>query len=461
MQRNMRGSSGALAAVLALLASDAARAATYFVATDGNDAGAGTLAQPFASLAKAQQAAGAGDTVYLRGGTYTNFNVAATDATYQYVVNFTKSDIRYLAYPGDPRPVLDFKNIAPTTLRVCAIQVTGSGNTFQGIDVTGVRAGTLKQADNWRISGSGNTLRQIVTRDDQGNGIYLRGNASNNLIENCDSYNLVGVNGLSAGNTDGFGAHSSGSGNVFRGSRAWGNSDDGFDCISNDGGGVTFDHCWAYDNGRLDGNKTGFKIGGFGASGGSFPDPPPVHTVTFCLSADNGANGFYANHHPGQAANWYNNTAYSNSGANFNMLEAIDTSPENSSVPGTREIMHNNLAYVGTGVSNLNQTGDKVSHNWFTLPVTVNDADFQSLDASQMTLPRKPDGSLPDITFMHLKPGSDLIDAGRDVGLPFNNAAPDLGAFEVPEPSGAGAIFLLLSTFAARRRRDRGRRDAI
>ena len=56
----------------------------------------------------------------------------------------------------------------------------------------------------------------------------------------------------------------------------------------------------------------------------AFPNPPPVHTVEFCLSADNGANGFYANHQPGQAANWYNNTAYNNHG-NFNMLEAIDT----------------------------------------------------------------------------------------------------------------------------------------
>src|SRR4029077_6383954 len=165
--------------------------------------------------------------------------------------------------------------VVPTTLRVCAIQVTGSNNTFQGFDVTGVLAGTLKQADNWRISGSGNTLRQIVTRNDQGNGLYLLSHASNNLIVNCDSYNLVGVNGISAGNTDVFGVPPAASVNVFRGDRAWGNSDDGFDCISNTGGGVTFDHCWAYDNGRLDGDKNGFKIGGFGHTRRRFPTPPP------------------------------------------------------------------------------------------------------------------------------------------------------------------------------------------
>ena len=115
--------------------------------------------------------------------------------------------------------------------------------------------------------------------------------------------------------------------------------------------------------------------------------------------------------------------------------------------------MHNNLAYVGTGTSNLNESGSMVSNNWFTLPVTVSAADFQSLDASQMTLPRKADGSLPDITFMHLTSGSDLIDAGLNVGLPYNGAAPDLGAFEVPEPSSAVAgIFMLLVRFVRRRR---------
>ena len=335
---------------------------------------------------------------------------------------------------------------------MCGIQVTGSNNTFQGIDLTGITAGTQKQCDNWRVAGNGNTFRQIVNRDDQANGIYLLSHASNNLIVNCDSSNLVGVNGISAGNTDGFGCHSAGSGNVFRGDRSWGNSDDGYDCINNTGGGVTFDHCWAYDNGRLDGNKNGFKVGGFGNTGGPFPNPPPVHTVEFCLSANNGANGFYANHQPGQAANWYNNTAYNDHG-DFNMLEAIDTTPANSSVPGTREIMHNNLAYVGTTISQFNESGSMVSDNSFTLPLTVNAADFLSLDASQMTLPRNADGSLPDITFMHLAPGSDLIDAGQNVGLPYQGAAPDLGAFEVPEPTATAGIIMFLATFVMRRRR--------
>ncbi|MFQ6036902.1 MAG: ankyrin repeat domain-containing protein [Sedimentisphaerales bacterium] len=47
-----------------------------------------------------------------------------------------------------------------------------------------------------------------------------------------------------------------------------------------------------------------------------------------------------------------------------------------------------------------------------------------------MTGQRNPDGSLPESDFLRLAPGSDAIDAGTDVGLPFVGKAPDLGAFE-------------------------------
>ena len=47
-----------------------------------------------------------------------------------------------------------------------------------------------------------------------------------------------------------------------------------------------------------------------------------------------------------------------------------------------------------------------------------------------MTAPRKPNGSLPDIRYLHLSATSDLIDKGVDIGMPFNGSGPDIGAFE-------------------------------
>jgi hypothetical protein len=52
---------------------------------------------------------------------------------------------------------------------------------------------------------------------------------------------------------------------------------------------------------------------------------------------------------------------------------------------------------------------------------------------------RQADGSLPDITSFKLVGGSDLINAGTNVGLPFNGAAPDLGAFETSGGSSSSA----------------------
>ena len=49
---------------------EAPSGATYHVATDGNDRNGGTLASPFASFDHAIDVAEAGDTVYVRGGTY-------------------------------------------------------------------------------------------------------------------------------------------------------------------------------------------------------------------------------------------------------------------------------------------------------------------------------------------------------------------------------------------------------
>ena len=51
--------------------------------------------------------------------------------------------------------------------------------------------------------------------------------------------------------------------------------------------------------------------------------------------------------------------------------------------------------------------------------------------------PRQADGSLPSIDFLKLASGSHLVDAGVDVGLPFNGAAPDLGWFESGTPAPA------------------------
>ncbi len=425
--------------MLCLWPGSSALSATWFLAANGLDSNTGSSNSPFATIMHAQLAAAAGDTVYLRGGTYQldNSNFTATNSPWAIINNITKNGISYIAYPGE-RPVFDFSNARPDGFRVTAFLVGANNCVFQGFDVVGVQI-TIQtnhtQSECFRITGSNNRFQQLAMHDGMGIGWYLTSGASN-LVLNCDAYNNRGLDSGSLGNIDGFGCHpskTSGTGNVLRGCRSWFNSDDGYDCI-NAFAPVTFDHCWSFYNGfftnfaNSTGDGNGIKAGGYGVSGGAFPTPVPRHVVEFCMTVRNRASGFYANHHLG-GITWFNNTAYRNN-INYNMLCNTNDVSGTNDVPGFDQLMKNNLGYKGnTEVANLGTSND-VTYNYFTLPVTVASNDFMTLDESLLTLPRQTNGDLPYIAFAQLVGSSDLVDAGTNINFPYIGSAPDLGAFE-------------------------------
>lgn len=376
---------------------------SYYVATNGNDNNPGTIEKPFATLMKAQKAANAGDTVFIRGGVYNNLTISTTynvgKTPYHYVLEFDKSGITYRGY-GSEIPVFDFSNI-PTDARVAAFHIipAASDITFQQFEVIGIKVGSnQRQAEGFRVEGKNINLNLVNVHDTQAVGIYYIGHSTGKVYR-CDSYNNIGLPGTnyentSIGNCDGFGAH--GDGTIFKECRAWNNSDDGYDCI-NVHGPVVFDSCWAF-NMNAGGDSNGFKVGGFARAAQTVV--PPVHTVTNCIAADNGAHGFYANHQPSQAANWTNNTAYSNKSGNYSMLECA-TLTDGTDIPGTREVLHYNLAYKNNTLDQANlPAGNNTNNSWNLTGVTMTDGDFQSLDMSQLSKPRGVNGVLPDVTFM-------------------------------------------------------------
>lgn len=406
-------------------ASVGTNAKSYYVATDGSDNNSGTLDKPFASIAKAQEVAASGDTVYIRGGVYNNFTAPAdVNKDYNYWNDFNKSGITYKGYASEV-PVFDFKNV-PTDKRACAFYVdpNASDITFEQFEVVGVPVGTnQRQAEGFQIRGKNITLNQIRVHDTQAVGIYYTGH-STGTVYRCDSYNNIGLTNTdknleSIGNCDGFGAH--GDGVKFIECRAWNNSDDGFDCI-NSWGPNTFESCWAFDMNE-GGDSNGFKISGWGKHGITFT--PPVHTVTNCIAAGNAAHGFYSNHQPGQAAIWTNNTAYKNSTGNFDMLESdSDQYITNTEIkvldnkvpdiPGTREVLKNNLAYKNNELSTANIPAENdINNSWNLAGVTMSDNDFESLDMSQLSKDRGVDGALPNITFMKPTSTSKFNGLGR------------------------------------------------
>ena len=86
-----------------LLSVARAEAADYYVSPTGSDSNAGSMAAPFATLQKGNDVAAAGDTVWLRGGTYQNTKQIKLSKSGQ---SDTKR-INFWAYQKEV-PVLDF-----------------------------------------------------------------------------------------------------------------------------------------------------------------------------------------------------------------------------------------------------------------------------------------------------------------------------------------------------------------
>jgi hypothetical protein len=415
-----------------------ASAATWYVAPTGSDTAAGTLAAPWQSFAHAQAVAQPGDTVYFRGGRYAYTKATAACASRRATVSAIVLDksgtatqpIHYWAYPGET-PVFDFAGMKDDC-RVKGIEVVADWIHLKGLEITGAP----QQPDNrlnheswgvW-IDANHDVFEQLNLHHNMGPGLFIK-DGGWNLVLNSDShhnYDPYTSNGAGQ-SADGFGAHISAGhpGNVFRGCRAWDNSDDGFDLI-NAYSPVTIEQSWAWQQGYLPGTHTslpagngnGIKAGGYS---GRYVPNGVKHVVRFSVAFDNKVSGFYANHHP-LALDFFHNTAFRNA-VDFNML---GIAPDGGPVYlGT---LRNNLAYPDG--ARLKVAGADSAANSWDLHLALSAADFVSVAATGWDAPRKPDGSLPDVPMFHPTAASAVVDKGVDVGLPYHGKAPDLGAFE-------------------------------
>lgn len=425
------------------VAASLCRAAMFYVAPDGNNGNPGTREAPFATIQRAQQAVAAGDTVFIRGGIYRmkEADIAKRDSFLASITLLDRSGkkdkpIRYFAWPGE-RPVFDCSRVKPPGLRISAFRVSGSWIHIKGIDVTGVQVTNTGHTQSicFENLGDHNVYEHLAMYDGQAIGLFI-GRGANNLVLNCDAYrnhDFTSENGR-GGNTDGFGCHVArrGARNVFKGCRAWFNSDDGYDCISTNDT-VEFINCWAFYNGlsadfKSLGDGNGFKVGGYGIEPNTrYPDPIPRHRVIRCLAVRNRSSGFYANHHPG-GIDWIHNSAFRN-GVNFNFLGRNSEGTED--IPGRDHTILNNLSY-GTSKEfrHLDLPACKLAGNTFMMDTKPRDKHFVTLDESFLTAPRNSAGELPEIPFLHLAPENPWIDTGSETGEAFNGKAPDPGAFE-------------------------------
>lgn len=434
----------------------------------------------------------AGKVAYIRGGTY--LSDAGDAASVHFMIHdlhgTAGNPIRIWAYPGE-RPIFSCENITPTYEYPFVFYLESSsyvhlkGLTFtmlrqvesgvgisRGVSISGSDHNTIELLDVFNISGTG----VVISENSAGTP------STYNHILNVDSHN----NGDGLGdpahpeygiwNTgDGFG-NSGGdesSHNVYEGCRAWLNSDDGYDWFDWAGTRVELRGCWSFWNGIKpwgtdnfqpnpaemtptdpsiffhEGSEyvvsveagEGFKLGGHGAAG---PEGMPTVLKKYlnnCVSFENVGTGYSENmlaefSHQMQFLNCvsYGN---GNDGFGFGVGRSV----------GIAHIFRNNLAYNNNQFASgadwvYDGEPDNISNNYWASvyneinygnvmdPVSVNASDFESVSSAGAAGPRQADGSLPDLPFLHLAAGSDLIDRGVDVGLPYSGSSPDVGAYE-------------------------------
>ena len=435
-------------------------AKTYYAKPDGKGDGSSyDKAGEFTSLVNQLKA---GDILYCLGGQYDysntiNINVSGTSSEF----------VNIWAYEGET-PIFDFRKIAygsrGITTKGDYIYMKGLTIRYSGKNGL-LHSGSYGKFENLDVYGHGDT------------GVQMKGGHSN-LILNCDSHDNFDykLGGLSAadfgGNADGFADKQyTGGGNTYYGCRAWNNSDDGWDFFQHVSGGygpTVIENCVCYNNGpgyynmeghaRYEtdkswfqqfegegttvtskregspqykctlaqyvnlGNANGFKLGGEKTKHDVklINSVSAYNGVTFHLDASLGAKGIDQNNNGGEM--WiYNNSSYGNA-KNYGF---------DQNACGTAHL-YNNLSYKGVNPDVINCASyEEKKNSWNIAGLTVSDADFQGLDASELLSPRQSDGSLPEIAFLHLVAGSQLIDAGTtETGVPYYSSAPDLGCYE-------------------------------
>ena len=404
----------------------------YYVSPTGNDSNPGTLSRPWLSFQHALTLTNPGDIVFFRGGTYTMTSSSGIDFSGSKSGTET-NPISYYNYPGET-PIFDFNYSAPNIMNPVGMSITGvSYINLRGFEIRNVNA-TAAGGIAYGIYVKGNNINfeRIGIYVVFGIGYYLEGN--NLFFNNCDAFWCQDIDSEDPGSR-GNGWQIVSNGNdyltAFTGCRAAFCFNNGWDCNLNDGV-VTWDHCWAVSNGQdLDGTPFSLSSEGNGFSLGHNTVAASGKTqrhLRNCIAAGNYGIGFTEDNlgYPQIKMEIYNCVSYNNAYGFANYLTSTGLQQAN---------YRNNVAYNNRTANTQWNDASKLIHDhnsWNIGAPNVTDADFISLETRQLCLigTRKPDGSLPDVTFMNLASGSDLIDAGVNVGLPYSGSAPDLGWIE-------------------------------
>ncbi len=441
---------------------------TYFVSPSGSNGGSGSYGSPWGTWDYAFDRLSPGDILYMRGGEWRPSSYGSRPYITSSDVSGTPSNpIRIFNYPGEV-PVLNGEAISPVMYNT-GLRLSSSKNLhLKGFTIMNVKQ-VVSSSDQQpsigiQCSACENIIYEnLIIRDIEGRGIehadwHSRSGKDVSYFINTDVYNLFTPYEGSPGNAaDAIIASVDATDEIyFYGVRTWNFADDGV----NGGGNGAFFHVknsWSMSSKKYFGLSSAWEIEGHPFKfGGTYTSSVPGYSIggePFLIIENSiGANSVgrgMQNNNNLRSREMPNNALIRN-----NLLYQVGLGNRGSasyyedvggtSYPHTSDYK-NNIDLKGSSTNQEISIKDSShSYNSWDSGVTATDSDFISLDYWELfNTPRKPDGSLPDVSFGHLAQGSDLIDAGTRIpGYHCNSpgyqtgcrvwygANPDLGPFE-------------------------------
>jgi parallel beta-helix repeat protein len=388
---------------------------TYYVAPNGNDNNPGTLEEPWLTLQKAADIMVAGDTTYVRSGTYDRVNLKRSGSPGQYIT--------FQAYPGE-HPILDGGSWAGF------VDQYADTSPLEYFIIDGFEIMNFEHGINL-IQSNHFILRNNRIHNNSVMGISVD-NGQNGEITNNIVYQNGGYDGILIARSRNIDIHH----NV-----AYSNFMNGI-AINSSSHDNLIHHNIAYDNScGWDQRYAGIAI-----------EVDSENNMVFNNLSYNNCHGGYITNSPNNEI--YNNVFYGNKDSQILLGDWNGSKPINN-------VFMNNIFFVtrssdravgyfysGTSYNPLKNTYD---HNLYyyvngpdksnmiaNLPEDCSFLEWQALGKEQNGVLGNPQFISPSNADFHLRSNSPAIDAGADVGVidDFDGnprpqgAATDIGAFE-------------------------------
>ena len=341
-----------------------AKSATYYVSLSGSDANLGTsTSSQFRTFARSTKALRPGDTLYIRGGVWTQQldlmanNTSGTSGSY----------IKIAGYPGE---TVTLRYADPITAGYGPIKARGSRGylIFENLVLDGINS---TNNTGWQIPDGNHhfILRNLEIKNFKFNGLFI-GGGSNIQVINCTIHNQISLSGTTGERWYGIYFHH-GSNGLLQGNKIYSNPGGGIHAYPGPSPNLVIRGNAVYNNNRLSTSTVG-GILVWGTSSSTISSPQVYNNLVYRngTSTSGTASGIEIGYYVQNAKVW-NNTVYGNK--SYGLRIGHNTTVVNS-------VVQNNISYAN-GAGNYVSLGSGTTYtsNMTTDPkfVDASSSNFQ------------------------------------------------------------------------------------